>query len=76
VKTGAVVCTTTGVGVARVGVTVRVLEFLAFVFLIDGKVHPATNTQLTIMKRVRSLINFKEVGEFFPGGLISAPNFS
>jgi hypothetical protein len=58
VRTGTIVCTTAGVGVVMVGVIVGELEFLAFVFLIVGILHPATTTKLTIMKRVRGLIIF------------------
>jgi len=67
VRTGTVVGVSAGVGVVMVGVIVIEPGFLAFVFLIVGILHPATNTQLTKMSRVSGLIIFKGIREFFPG---------
>jgi hypothetical protein len=46
------------------GVMAGELEFSIFVFLIDGMLHPATNTQPTIMKRVRGMIIFTGIRDF------------
>jgi hypothetical protein len=49
------------------GVRMGELEFTPFVFLIVGILHPATNTQPTIMKRGRSLIIFSGIRDFLCG---------
>jgi len=43
------------------------LEFSAFVFLIIGILQPATTTHAAIMKRVRGMIIFSGIRNFFPG---------
>lgn len=56
-----------GVVVCSECVTAVVEEFAAFVPLMVGVVHPATRTQPTMMRKVRSMYFFIGTSPFLPG---------
>ena len=58
----------TGVVVCMGDVKAIVEEFVAFVPLIVGVVHPATRTQATIIKNVKSMYFFIGKPHFLPEG--------
>jgi hypothetical protein len=64
VRTG--VSVSAGVVVCREGVTAVVEEFVDFVPLMVGVVHPATRTHPTIMKNVRNMNFFIGTSHFLP----------